>query len=188
MTRSGTLLPAQVLYAGKSDHCLPENVFPEDWDPFYTESHWSNEDSMVRFVERIVVPYVTSVRETLPLRQCEQPAIAIFDVYKAHRSPLVLDALRKNGILPLFVPACCTDRLQPLDLTVNKDFKDLIKAKFQEWHTAQVMDQLDRGVEEPVDTSFTAIKRVHASWIVSAHTDLALRRQLIVRGFEKAGI
>lgn len=74
--KDGTLLPPQVIYAGKSDRCLPKGVrFPNDWDVTHTESHWSNEDSMIRYVEKVIVPYVNSIRDTLPLSQCDQQAI-----------------------------------------------------------------------------------------------------------------
>ena len=64
-TMSGTLLPPQILYQGKLDQCHPNAQFPSDWDIFYTENHWSNEQSMLRFVDTIISLYINETREKL---------------------------------------------------------------------------------------------------------------------------
>lgn len=121
-TLSGYSLPPQLIYTGKTDLCHPKVDFPDSWDITHTESHWSNEESMVRYVENIILPYVETIRESLPIAQHNQKALAIFDVFKAHRSEKVLRILKTNGIRVVFVPPCCTDKLQPLDQTVNKKY------------------------------------------------------------------
>jgi len=189
VTKSGVLLPPQVIYAGKTDRCLPKDVFPVDWDVTCTETHWSNETSMVQFIDKVVVSYVNRVREGLPLSQCDQQAVAIFDVYKSHQSPSVISKLKENGITPLFVQACCTDRLQPLDLTVNRSYKELLKQRFHDWYTAQLLETMDGDAEEfTVDLKTSTIKPVHAQWLVSTHQEIGTRRDVIRCGFEKAGL
>ena len=50
------------------------------------------------------------------------------------------------------VPANCTDRLQPMDLSVNKPVKDFMRSKFRDRYSAQVQNQLDEGEKiSPVD-------------------------------------
>ena len=36
------------------------------------------------------------------------------------------------------VPANCTDRLQPLDVSVNKVAKEFLHGQFQEWYSEQI--------------------------------------------------
>jgi hypothetical protein len=48
ITKSGTLLPPQLIYQGKSDACHPIYPFADDWDITHTESHWSTAGSMLR--------------------------------------------------------------------------------------------------------------------------------------------
>ncbi|CAC5358497.1 unnamed protein product [Mytilus coruscus] len=71
----------------KTDRCLPKGVdFPSTWDVTCTETHWSNEDTMIQFVNNVIVPYVDEIRDSMPLNNSTtQKAIAIFDVFKAHR-------------------------------------------------------------------------------------------------------
>ena len=72
------------------------------------------------------------------LQSTNQPALAIFDVFKAHRSEKVLEKLNAAGIRVVFVPASCTDRLQPLDQLPNKVFKDELKNCFQTYYAEAV--------------------------------------------------
>ena len=63
VTEARTLLPPQLIYAGKTDRCLPKGVdFPETWDITYTESHWSNEETMIQYANDDIIPYVEDIR------------------------------------------------------------------------------------------------------------------------------
>ena len=75
-----------------------------------------------------------------------QPALCIFDVFRAHQTQDVLQKLKDNNIRYVFVPASCTDRLQPLDLTVNRVYKENMKAQFKEWYSEKVEAQLQSGI------------------------------------------
>ena len=66
-------------------------------------------------------------------------ALAIFDVFKAHRSDKLLALLKKSRIAIVFVPASCTDKLQPLDQTINKKYKEELKKEFQMWGFADIV-------------------------------------------------
>lgn len=81
---------------------------------------------MLEYIEGIIVPYVEAVREYLPVAQINQPALAIFDVFAAHISKKVLSALKKANIRYVFVPAGCTDELQPLDQTIQRPSQNRI--------------------------------------------------------------
>ena len=88
-------------------------------------------------MEKVILPYVEKVRDDndLPLRQA---ALCIFDVYAAHRGDELLDLLRKHNIKCVFVPASCTDKLQPLDLNVNGVLKKALKLEFEQFYSEQV--------------------------------------------------
>ena len=180
VSKSGTLLPPQLIYAWKTDRCLPKGVaFPDSWDITYTETHWSNEESMIRYVDKVIIPYVEEIRDELPLvNTTTQKAIALFDVYKAHQSENLLSHLKKHDIVPLFVPAACTDKLQPLDLSLNREYKEELKAHFHDWYSSEVMQLLKQHEDDTsddttnsvvVDTKTSVIKPIHANWIIATH-------------------
>ena len=115
-TKDGNILAPQVIYADKTTRSVPKVDFPDGWHVTYRANHWSTEETMLQYVDHVIVHYVKNNRES-----SEQKAIAIFDVFQAQRCQSVLGKLTDNNIQVVFVPACCTDKLQPLDLTVNKD-------------------------------------------------------------------
>ena len=39
ISKSGVLLPPQVLYAGKTEQCHPKFQFPKTWDVYHSENH-----------------------------------------------------------------------------------------------------------------------------------------------------
>lgn len=191
ITKSGTLLPPQLIYAGKTERCLPQSVeFPSDWDITFTETHWSNESSMLRYVDKVIVPYVNEIREELPLDRINQKAIAIFDIFAAHRTNSLIEKLKSHNIQPLYVPGACTDKLQPLDVAVNYDYKEKLKAEFHEWYSTQVFESLDRDGpgSANIDLKTSTLKPLHANWVINTHYNMSKRPELIKSGFQKVGL
>jgi hypothetical protein len=60
-----------------------------------------------------------------------QKALCIFDVFRAQMGKEFLQELKDNNICIVFVPLSCTDKLQPMDLSVQKVVKDKMKQRFQ---------------------------------------------------------
>ena len=97
----------------------------------------------------------------------DQPALIIFDVFKGQQTEDITKLLEENNIRVVSVPANCTDRLQPMDLSVNKSVKEY---KFKDWYSMQVQNQLDEGKEIlPVDLRMSAMKPLGARWLVSLY-------------------
>ena len=94
------------------------------------ENHWLNENTMLRYIENIIVPYVERVREEFELD--EQAAIS--DSFKGHLTEKVTCALEEHNAQSVVVPGGCRDRLQPLDLAVNKSAKSFLRSQFQKWY------------------------------------------------------
>ena len=59
---SGELLPLQLLYQGKTTCCHPQYSYPTEFDVWHTPNHWANEETTLRFITNIVLPYVKAVR------------------------------------------------------------------------------------------------------------------------------
>ena len=102
-TMSGTLLPPKILYQGKTDQCHPNAQFPSDWDIFHTENHWSNEQSMHRFVDTIISPYINETREKHDLA-LKHPALSIFDCFAAHPVDKFLGKLEQSPVNQICKP------------------------------------------------------------------------------------
>lgn len=104
-TADGSLLPPFILYPGKTDQCHAKYPFPDNWEVLHTDNHWSTVDSMICYIENVLVPYTDEVKEELDL-QIRQHAVAVFNVFRAHRCEEVLDSLSKACIQHVFVCLC----------------------------------------------------------------------------------
>ena len=126
---AGDFLPIQLVYKGKTPCCLPhvESV-PEGWHLTYSPSHWSIEQTMRDYIQRIIVPYVDKMRQKLKLG-VNYPTLLLFDNFKAKCTQELLTLLDDNFINVLLIPPNCTDRLQPMDISVNKPAKDFFASR-----------------------------------------------------------
>ena len=178
-TPTGEFLPLQLIYQGKTGACLPHFKFPDDWHITCTENHWSNEETMKAYIERIIVPYVQSKRHDLKLPE-DRLALAIF---KGQQTADVTSILEENNIYVIDVPANCTDRLQPMDLSVNKSAKEFMRSRFSEWYAGEVQKQLDAGATTSVDLKMSTMKPLGARWLVSLFDYLKSNSSIIKNGF-----
>ena len=96
-------------------------------------------------MDEILFPYVRQKKKELGL-PAEQTCLVIFDRFKAQCTATVLEALGENQILVVLVPANCTDRLQPLDASVNKTVKEFLRGQFHHWYASEVSKQLQSPV------------------------------------------
>lgn len=191
----GDFLPLQLIYKGVSNRCHPRYEFPADWDITHSPKHWSTVSTMIQYINNIVFPYVQSGRERLG---CEdsQAALVIIDNFKGQVSQPVTDLLISYNIHTCLLPANTIDRLQPLDISVNKPAKDFLRRKFDEWYSQQVMQLLqdeslsDKEIEEfqvpSIDMSMARMKDVSAQWIVEMADYIAQNPSFLVNGFMKA--
>ena len=187
-TASGKMLPPQLIYAGTTEKCHPKFTFPEDWEIYHSKSRWSDEDTMLRYVDNIIIPYFTKMRAKFGQ---SKKGLCIFDVYAPHKLDSVLQKLEDNNILRVFVPAGTTGELQPLDVSVNHLLKYSLKQSFSNWYSKEVQMKLETGTcleKVQVNFNLSVIKPLHAQWLVDAFTSLSNRVTEIIDGFIKSGI
>ena len=65
----------------------------------------------------------------------------------------------------MFVPNNCTNLLQPIDLSVNKPFKNHLRKCFAEWYSQKVSTGLAAGT--PIDN-------------ISVNTTMSIKKEVIV--------
>ena len=125
----GDFLPPQLIYEGKTPRCLPRFEFPEKWHITYSSNHWSNESTMKEYIQHVLLPYIDEKRKNLKLAN-DYPALVTYDNFKGQCTPDILTLLDVRNINIVLIPPNCTDRLQLLDLSVNKAVKDQLRSQF----------------------------------------------------------
>ena len=177
----------QILYAEKIERCHPSYSFPSGFDIWHIPNHWANTNTTIHVINTIIVPYVTSVRERMEL-PLEHPAIVMFDACRGHKGSEIEDLLKENLLLPVPIPSNCTDRLQPVDIRVNKPLKDYLCNNFTRWYASQVQEQLEKGTsieEARNDLRLSVMKELEAKWLVSAYDHIKGNGSIIQNGFKK---
>ena len=185
---SGDLLPIQIIYQGKSSRCLPKFNFPDKWHVTYTVNHWANENTMEDYINMIIVPYFEQTRLRLNLATNAR-GLVLFDNFNGQCTEKIFQLLEENDIDFVIIPANCTDRLQPLDLSFNKAAKMFLRSRFQDWFAQQVAAQ-KRGEKpvEPVDLRLSMMKPLGAQWMVELFDHFKAKSSIICNDFKAAGI
>ena len=72
----------------------------------------------MQYINNVLLPYITKERSELGLSS-DHRSLVIFDWFKGQCTRLKL-ALEDNNIGVLLMPANCTDRLSPMDISMIK--------------------------------------------------------------------
>ena len=158
---------------------------------FNEKKHWGNEKESLKIIEDIIVPYVTKQRKKLS--SPNQPALLIMDVFKGQMTNPVLKKLEEHNILLIRVLGNMTHLFQPLNLTFNGNFKQLIKQKFVEWHANKVTRALDDGQDLEsitIDFKLSTVKPLDAKWVMEAYNHMTpcIGKDICLEGCKKSGI
>ena len=107
------------------------------------------------------------------------PGLLLVDNFSVHRTSSTVGAVSDCGIRILPLPANTTHVTQPLDVGLNKPFKDRIRDKYALW-----MGNEDRL---PVDQREIVDRRSLAAWIVEVWNDMQgsidLKKTLVHIGY-----
>ena len=172
------MLPPQLFYEGKTERCHRHFTFPAEWDVWHTPNHWSNEETILRYLDKVFIPYTKRKRQEAGFPST-QKALLLFDVFRGHKEQSVFAKLDEANIDHIFIPPNCTDRLQPLDVAINKSIKSFMKEKFIVWYSEQLQQQLHSGkrIEE------VTVKNVTCGWIVGVIDYIKSKPDMILNGF-----
>ena len=185
---TGNFLPIQLVYEGKTTRCHPSIDFPKGWHITHTANHWCNEDTMIDYIKLVIVPYMVESRKRLALSPTHT-GLVILDEFKGQTTQKVLSLLEEYHLMYVIVPPNCTDRLQPLDVSVNRAAKHFIRGKFESWYADRIMAQQESGQDiQPVDLRLSVVKPIGAQWMIDLYDYLKGNPSIITHGFKHVGI
>jgi hypothetical protein len=154
---------------------------------------------MRKYVFEVLVPFLGARRRELGL-PAGFPAVWIIDCWSVHIGEEFRDFMAEKHpeIRLLYVPANCTGRMQPADLSGQKELKAAIRALGTKYASARVRERLleleglppderkeaiDAGVK--IDTSIMALKPLLPRWHLWAMRRLE-KKGTLLKGWEKA--
>lgn len=149
-TPSGNMLPLQLIFTGSesSTRALPDTnsvsqLIKDGWHLTQTPTHWSTMRTMKDFVKKILVPFYEFHFERLNITLEQRKAVWILDCWAVHKSKEFRNFLSSNypWIFLIYVPASCTGKAQPQDVSLQKPLKTYFTNCFDAWATKEIVDQ-----------------------------------------------
>lgn len=111
------------------------------------------------------------------------------DVAKFHKTDTILSTLRSHDIIPAMIPPGCTGLVQPLDVSINKPLKDILRNLIED---AMELFEQQTGDDlyESQKSSAMEERRVLIQHCLAQaqHTFCTTRQEVIVSSFRKLGL
>jgi hypothetical protein len=165
----GRKLPALLILKRKT---LPKSeAFPKDVIVRAQEKGWMAEELMLEWLK-----IVWSHR---PGAFLNQPSMLVLDALKGHLTDSVKDLLHKMKT-ELVIPGGMTSVSQPMDVSINKPFKDRLRQQYLTWIADPAHKLTETGkIKHAAPSEVT--RRVSAAW-------KAIPESFIIRCFKKSCI
>ena len=178
ITGDGYKLPTFVIVKGEEGKTIEKQL----QDLYYVKNKemyvycqpqgWCTSELFCLWIKEIFIPYENFIAE-----KC----LLVLDKASAHISIDSLSFLEKNKIAYVLIPPGMTPECQPLDVSVNKLFKDNIKYKFE-------LNRIDldntNGKIKLKTARLNMIEIIYNSW----KDDKIITKDIIMKGFKYCGI
>lgn len=180
-TLSGHLLPFQLIYYKQHGHHSLFD-FPKNWDISFTPNAKSNTESMLQYLESVLIRYIEETKEKLGCPD-NQHALLILDKNGPHMATTFLNNLHNANICEIFVPSGETKTLQPID--VSKSTGESLKVELFEY-LQEYCNQ--NNYTQISDIPLSDVKDRFSSWVVGAYDKLRNNHSCIKHGWKKSEI
>lgn len=198
VSASGEVLAIQLIYSGKPGKtgALPDDEFtdPLTTNGFIfdqTESHWSNCDTHIRYINQIIVKYFRAKCKELKRDYEDSHFILIVDCWHAKKEFLQFMETVHPNIHLVFIPGGCTGELQPCDLFIQRPFKHAYLQQFSNWAAQSIVHSLANKTKPEdirLDLKMKTIRNMSCRWILEAWKKVKGMTNYIETGWEKSGI
>ena len=112
----------QLVYTGKTRHCLLTHDFPASFSIRFTENNWSSTERSIDLFEKIILPYLKKVKKEKEFPK-EQHSLGIMDTFKRQDNDILKKICFENRCEIAIVSNNLSNEFQPLNLTINKVIK-----------------------------------------------------------------
>ena len=166
----GTKLRPMVIFKRKT---LPKNAkFPPGVVVRAQPKGWMDEDGVMFWLENIW--------GRRPGALLKKRSMLVWDMFSAHLKETVRDAVKENRTDMCVIPGGLTSQLQPLDVCLNKPFKDRVRQMWQDWVCSDAVTTTKSGLPQKPDITLVC------RWVKDAWD--AIPADMIAKSFRKCGI
>jgi len=149
-------------------------------DVRWNETAYANANLLINWIETSLVPVLPS-----------GPRLLALDVAKFHYTEEVLCTLHSHDIIASLIPAGCTGLVQPLDVAVNKPFKNILRNilddlldKYQSQHQVNLRELRTSDTSAIAERRILVTQAVREAWEQFSTS----QHDLIIKTFRKLGL
>lgn len=119
----------------------------------FNKTAYINDMLFLKYLEQWVIPAFQGL-----------PSLLALDLCKSHKTPAVLNTLQAKQIISSLIPSGCMGLVQPLDVSVNKPLKEIIRSLTDQ----AIVDSADQEAQNPIPKNSPAVgrRRVLTTWCV----------------------
>nr|CAD7267497.1 unnamed protein product [Timema shepardi] len=156
-------LPRGALGLGTGNSDAPSDLESSEVSLAYQKDAQMDLTTMKTWLERIWFKRVLS------------PSLLIADCYEPHCVPNITDIFRTRGCHSAVIPGGCTSRLQPLDITVKREFQDVIE---KQWNS---FNSISNGSWDTQNKLQLPGQREIIDWVSAAYRHVQANQQETIR-------
>ena len=152
VTASGKMLQPLLIFKGVSQGRIEQREFPTYPNEIVYAvqgNAWMDETVMLMWVEKVIKPYVMTAPDNIV-------PLLFLDSYRCHMMASVVGKIQELGIEVQHIPGGCTSLCQPIDIGVNKPFKNRIHEQWESWMIWKVCC-MEQQVLQPEQTSVNGL-------------------------------
>jgi hypothetical protein len=159
----GTYLPPMIVFTGKPGGAVERELAAMDGPNLHAvqDKGWTDQVIMNRWISEVLGPFLASRRLGYT-----GPAIDILDNFSVHASGKTRAALQEVLAQPMMLPPNTTSHTQPLDVGLNKPFKDGMAAL------------LDDFLAVPGNEDVAVSREMLSAWVGEVWRDMEARLDL----------
>ena len=157
---SGAKLAPLVIFKGK--RLGKETKVPSGLAVMMHESAWMSDAGMLVWLRKCLLPYI---RETQRMEaDTTSKFLMTMDMFKPHVTEAVISCLKEHKAVACIIPAGITSLVQPLDISINKPFKDRLRSIWAAWMLADGNKTYTKGGKMRPPSKTQVLHWVKEAW------------------------
>ena len=184
-TASGDLLPPMIIFKGKTERCIKGLKGTLGVMIAYQEKAWMDGELMLKWIDSVW-------NKSCKFNQPAGESILVMDSFSTHLTDAAVEKLHANSVYTVIVPGGCTSILQPLDVSLNKPFKAILRRHWQQYMLDNAEELERQRAEGKTPLSMLKIpapsKQLMVDWIIAAWLELAQKVDAVKKSFLVTGI
>ena len=172
-TATGDMLPPMIIFKGTTTRSIASVSDKNGAIIAYQEKGWMNEEIMKQWITTVWMQYTQ-----------RKPSLLVLDSFSAHVTDEIKSMFARCNTTVIVIPGGCTSVLQPLDVSINRPFKDHLRKCWQQYMVEQ-SDLAAGSVEKKIPPPS---KQHLVDWITGANRKIHLNSVIVKKSFLVTGL